>query len=255
MTGKKLPYQTFEEWREYGLEQGYENRSHRSLKKSSIQEERGWYSNGAKKKWLTGFNFVRKHTPYEWKNVEDWINYGSEHGYDKRNPKSLDKGGIGKAWYQWGLRNKHSKRFKLNYKKPRSSFNSVEEWTNHGINKGYNEMHQHYFQREANQGEYSWYRRGLYKKWLTRFPFKRSNKKRPYTTFEEWYQFGVKQKYNERSPSSLDKSDNIDERSWYGLGGTKRWLRDFPFVRLRPQPVTLSSSQELESLLEVYASS
>ncbi|MDO8508088.1 MAG: hypothetical protein Q7S27_00220 [Nanoarchaeota archaeon] len=60
-------------------------------------------------------------------------------------------------------------------------------------------------------------------------------------TFREWYEYGIENGYNERNVTSLIKSEDKDERSWYYRGsnmeyrgdgvGKEKWLKKFPFPK------------------------
>ena len=48
-----------EEWKQHGIDQGYEQRNPYSLGNSKDNKERAWYNKGAQKKWLLNFPFAR----------------------------------------------------------------------------------------------------------------------------------------------------------------------------------------------------
>ncbi len=54
----KSPWQTYEEWEEYGLNNGYGERSPMDLR-NKRKNERSWYSKGGKNGWLRNFPFNR----------------------------------------------------------------------------------------------------------------------------------------------------------------------------------------------------
>jgi hypothetical protein len=74
MSGRKIKWQTEEEWTKFGLGKGYGNRAPTILHESKIPEERSWYNKGARKNWLEAFKFDRKTKTkgywQNWNNVE-----------------------------------------------------------------------------------------------------------------------------------------------------------------------------------------
>jgi hypothetical protein len=53
-----------------------------------------------------------------------------------------------------------------------------------------------------------------------------------YPNFETWEQKGFEKRYDERNPSSLSESKDIEERGWYHRGSKKGWIKKFPFTRI-----------------------
>ena len=56
--------------------------------------------------------------------------------------------------------------------------------------------------------------------------------KTPWQTEEEWRGFGLEH-YNGRNPTSLARSDDPKERSWYSRGSREGWIKNFLFERQR----------------------
>jgi len=51
----------------------------------------------------------------------------------------------------------------------------------------------------------------------------------PWRDFESWKDYGIEHGYNERNKTSLQKSRNKQERSWYFNGYRKGWNNEFDF--------------------------
>mgnify|MGYP001605055503 FL=1 len=74
----------------------------------------------------------------------------------------------------------------------------------------------------------------------------------PWQDYLSWWKHGVVRGYNKRNPGSLSKSEDKEERGWYGRGERKskeRWLKHFPFAR---QGKIAASKDNLEELLREY---
>ena len=56
---RKKRWLNFEEWKEYGVERGYEGRNPTSLYKSDRGDERSWYGKGSRNSWIKEFAFSR----------------------------------------------------------------------------------------------------------------------------------------------------------------------------------------------------
>ena len=54
-------------------------------------------------------------------------------------------------------------------------------------------------------------------------------------TYDEWYNDGIERRYDNKNSTSLMRSHNKEERSWYGKGKNMNknegWLKKFPFNR------------------------
>jgi hypothetical protein len=57
------------------------------------------------------------------------------------------------------------------------------------------------------------------------------NKNSRFKTEEEWVRYGLDNGYDERNITSLEKSKNDKERSWYSRGYRNKWLGNFSFER------------------------
>jgi len=110
---KSIYWQDFGEWNKHGLDKGYNNRSHSSLARSENKEERSWYVNGMKKRWVKSFKFIRKYSDIIWQDFEEWNKHGLDKGYNNRNPTSLarSENKEERSWYVKGARKKWFKKF------------------------------------------------------------------------------------------------------------------------------------------------
>ena len=100
---KRYSWQTIEEWKEYGLKNKFNKRNSNSLRKSEDKEERSWHKKGQRKKWIKEFEFQKiNNLPYQ--TPEEWVRYGSEKGYNERNPyrSAKSKNKTERSWYGKG---------------------------------------------------------------------------------------------------------------------------------------------------------
>jgi len=107
---RQARWPTFEDWRDHGVEQGYDERNRTSLSQSTNKEERSWHARGAAKKWVGDFEFVKRKRGKKprWFAFEDWRDYGVRLGYEGRNPGSLEKSDNNgeRSWYRCGTNKK-----------------------------------------------------------------------------------------------------------------------------------------------------
>ncbi len=107
------PWKNEDEWRKWGIEQGFEKISPISLIKSDDDLHNFWYGKGQREGWVKAFNFTRHNETPPYKNFEEWKAYGLAHEFDQRNSSSLfnstDKSE--RAWYSKGGSNKWITRF------------------------------------------------------------------------------------------------------------------------------------------------
>ncbi len=72
-------FKYFEEWKDYGLKNGFDERNPKSLEESKNKKERSWYENGLKQKWSENFEFKRKRMKKGiWRNLEFALEKGAE---------------------------------------------------------------------------------------------------------------------------------------------------------------------------------
>lgn len=166
---------------------------------------------------------------------ENWNKIGFENGYDQRNPYSLNrsKSKIERRWYSRGLTQKWLSFFPFKRKKRETAFQGFEEWEQYGIEMNYNERNPASLNRNGNKTEVYWYKKGSDMGWLDKFSFKRLNESPSvsFNSFAEWKQYGNDNNYQARSPSNLNSSNNINDRSWYVKGCREGWIKDFPMQR------------------------
>ncbi len=173
-----------------------------------------------------------------WPYYDDWRGYGLSKGYYKINPSSLfkSKDKEKRSWYARGNKMKWLMKFKFNRKYILGRWQTYEEWEEYGIEKEYDKRNPMGLRFSKNMEERSWYGKGGTmgkENWLGRFEFERKYGR--WENYKEWEEYGVKMKYNERSPSSLLRSEDNEERSWYARGNKmnkkEKWLKKFPFKR------------------------
>jgi len=132
MGAKRLPWQTYENWKEYGLSMGYSERNNRSLYKSKNKTERSWYYKGGNKRWLGKFEFERKYSDCsDWQTREEWREYGLNKGYNERNPTGLykSKNKDERSWYAKGSVKGWLENFEFKRKKIKNGFWKDLEFT------------------------------------------------------------------------------------------------------------------------------
>jgi hypothetical protein len=243
----KARWKTDEEWMKYGIENNYQERNPKSFYKSNDSEERSWYRRGIYKGWLKDFPFKKiRECKSPWQTIEEWREEGYKNDYFGRNPnnlkKSEDKGE--RSWYARGNGEGWLKDFPFD--KFIERWSEFKGWRDYGFEKEYYKRNPTSLSRSENKEERSWYNKGNWKRWLKDFPFKRKFR---WHTKEEWYEFGLQVGYNNRSPSSILESEDIEGRAWYAKGIWKGWVRGFPFRRLNSNH---RGRQKLENLLESY---
>ena len=123
-----------------------------------------------------------------------------------------------------------------------------EEWRQHGFDKGYEERNPSSLSESGDKEERSWYNRGNGMAWIQRFDFRgriswgriggkrprrRNIKKIEWREFEDWQKWGINEGYVNCNSNSLKDSENRMERSWYGRGAYKDWLKNFGFENKR----------------------
>ena len=230
---------TLKAWKQYGIEQGFDERNPSSVRKSDILEERSWYNRGVRKTWIPKFSFEYSFNQASnlWSTLKTWKQYGIKHGFDERNPSSFRINGNleERAWYGKGVRKKWLNRFEFEFAKTDASSNwqNLKTWKQYGIEQGFDERNPSSIVTSDNSEERAWYGRGVRKKWLPKFQFERkyTSTSSNWQNLKTWKQYGIEQGFDERNPSSLSKSDSPEERSWYYRGNKQKWLTQFPFQR------------------------
>jgi len=164
-------WSTFGAWRDFGIGRKYGERNAKSLEDSKDKEERSWYSRGGNMKWVARFDFSRKAD--RWSTFEAWRDHGVERGYGERNPASLSssKDKDERSWYAKGTGgNGWARDFEF---LPRGRWPTFDNWRDHGVERGYGERNPNSLHRSEKKEERSWYKSGVYKRWVTRFEFRR----------------------------------------------------------------------------------
>ncbi|MCK5321193.1 hypothetical protein KAJ38_01320 [Candidatus Pacearchaeota archaeon] len=236
-----------ESWKQHGIERDYEKRNPRSLESSEDLNERSWYKKGSRSKWAPNFNFNRKIFPLKWKDQESWKQHGIEQDYEKRNSKSLNKSKDPneRSWYGLGCRSGWLSDF--NFKIFHSKWKDQESWKQHGIEQDYEKRNPGSLCKSKNSSERSWYIKGCRRKWLSDFNFNRKIFPLKWKDQESWKQHGIERDYEKRRYTSLIRSGDPEEKSWYTKGAYHRWLSDFPFLR---GSVKIHSEEQLQKFLE-----
>ncbi|MAH51607.1 hypothetical protein CMI37_37670 [Candidatus Pacearchaeota archaeon] len=224
-------WKTKEEWAKHGLENGFNERNPSSLLNSDDKKEKQWYSRGNTMRWLKEFEFERNWQLTPWQNFDDWQQYGIENGYDERNSYSIldSENEVEQSWYRRGNRMKWLKDFEFSQS---VLWKTEEEWNQYGLEQKFNETNPDTLSKGEDKLKKRWYKRGVYKEWLKDFDFRKKNEDTPWQNFEEWEHHGREQGYEERSPISLIKSEDSNEKSWYQRGAYKKWTKDFPFTKI-----------------------
>ena len=113
----------------------------------------------------------------------------------------------------------------------KNTMQNYDEWKQYGIEHGFDKRNPASLSRSKNKTERSWYVKSMKEKWIKNFEFKRLRFHNLFRNCKKWREFGLKNNYNERNPSSLAESKNKTERSWYYKGIKEEWIKDFEFRR------------------------
>ncbi len=226
---ERIYWGSFEEWKDYGVKERYEERNPKSLEKSKNKTERSWYFKGYREGWTDKFLFRRLKGFFG--SFEEWKAYGLERGYDERNPVSLHKSKdkTERSWHTKGVYEGWLNKFL--FARMTLLFGSFEEWKAHGLGCGYDKRNPASFKESKNKTERSWYHKGLREGWSDKFPFKRRYIENIFKSFEEWKAYGLERGYDERNPTSIQRSKDKTERSWYTKGINEHWIDKFSFTR------------------------
>ncbi|MBI3623548.1 hypothetical protein HY212_05730 [Candidatus Pacearchaeota archaeon] len=138
-------------------------------------------------------------------------------------------GGIYKIKKILGLVDKIPESRTLTRKK--SIWPDINAWITYGLERGYDKRNPKSFDGSKKEKEFSWYLRGSTKKWLPSFPFTRLRKGWGNIKLNNWIEYGLERGYDKRNPTSLFRSKNKLERSWYYKGREEGWVNDFTFKR------------------------
>lgn len=104
---KGFSFKNFEDWKEYGMNQGFNKNYPSDLINSKEKTERSWYKKGSKNCWISRFDFKKERKgSVPWKDYESWREYGIGHEYDKKSRSSLQKSKdkSERYWYKTGYK-------------------------------------------------------------------------------------------------------------------------------------------------------
>ena len=173
---RKSRWLDYEGWSEFGLKQGYEDKSPSSIKNSEDSLDRSWYVRGRRMKWLGEFDFDRV-WEFQHETYDEWKNYGIENNYNDRSPNELQKSSSKneRCWYKKGHREQWLKDFSFSRIVPLASENwdTVEEWSSHGIEEGYHKRNPTSLTSSMDANERIWYNKGRVNRWLDSFSFRK----------------------------------------------------------------------------------
>src|SRR3989344_1031776 len=97
----------------------------------------------------------------------------------------------------------------------KSPWPNFQEWKAYGLSNEYQKRTPTNLAQGESKEERSWYNKGSRGRWLKFFNFDRV---RRWPTFEEWRDYGLEHRYDERALMSLSTSKSKEERSWYVKG-------------------------------------
>lgn len=228
--GRKARWANFVEWKKYGREREYYSRTHKSLSESKKLEERSWIFLGGHKGWNRKFP-LKKERGYPWQTANKWAKYGSENHYDEklaghlRISHNLDE----RRWYICGQSRGWLKNFEFS-KSPLNTpkWSSFNEWREEGRRNFYFEQTPSSLLKSGNPSK-AWYLKGWKMGWKNKIKFNTTHGR--FSTLDEWHDYGIKRKYNQKSTTEMMKSEDENDRKWYYRGNNQRWIADFPFVR------------------------
>lgn len=112
-----------------------------------------------------------------------------------------------------------------------SLWNDFESWKEWGIKKSYYLRSSGGIEESKNKEDRSWYYRGKVKGWIMDFFFIRKFLESTFGSLKGWKEHGLNSGFNERSPTSIQRSNDRLERIWYDRGRKKKWLQFFTFNR------------------------
>ncbi len=260
MITRRTSWQTYESWRRYGLDNGYNERNSTSLNNSLEKDETSWYNKGRRKKWTKKFRFNNKlkRARISIKTFKEWKEYGLENGFNKRNVRGLaiSEYKNERYWYKKGQKEGWLKNFNFKRKinKADISFDNFEDWNNYGIIHNYNRRAPAGLGESKKIIERSWYSKGAREDWLKDFEFKRKIKLSVWGSLE--YTLNEAKKFLEDNnfeelPSAIklkdmDHSDLVNAISRYhgGFLAFREKLREYMNLP--------SENSQLESLLDNY---
>ena len=162
-----------------------------------------------------------------------WENLGRILGYDKINPQRLQESINSKerAWVYKGYREGWTPNFNFSRIKEKSPFKSYEHWKSYGIVNKYHKRNIKSLEDSEYKGERSWFSKGYYNGWVKKFEFARKREKSQFQNIQSWIDYGLDYGFDNRIITSLQFSDEKEERSWFNKGHYERWTKNFEFER------------------------
>jgi hypothetical protein len=124
-------------------------------------------------------------------------------------------------------------------KKPETIWKTFEEWSKYGKDRRYDEKNSLHISKSSLKCVRSWFNRGRHMRrngddWLGKFNFNKLRNK--WENFEEWEIYGLSKKFDEKTTTELEESNDNEERKWHKKGSRmnkeERWLKKFPFKKV-----------------------
>ncbi len=185
-----IEFKNKSQWKEYGIERGYNQKNSTALKKSNDPLEKYWHYKGSENKWLSYFPFLKKEEKIKAKeerrrvslkfdNQEMWLKYGLDNKFDERNSWSIEnsKNINESAWLRKGRKEKWNKNFPFkkafkDFLKSGLIFENYSKWEKYGIDNEFNQRNSYDLKVSKILSERSWYYKGRRSNWLNDFNFK-----------------------------------------------------------------------------------
>ncbi len=109
-------WRTEENWREYGIDNGFDKRNPGSFQKSGDKGERSWLTKGHREHWTGDFPFPGRAEEYHFSSEGEWSLYGKDHHYDGQSQRSFARSENPgeRSWYNQGRINNWLRDFPFN---------------------------------------------------------------------------------------------------------------------------------------------
>ena len=128
----------YESWEEFGIGNGYKERNSDSLRHSEDNNESSWYTRGLRKGWIKDFNFGSIRF-VEWKDFQEWKNFGIENQYEEMNSNCLrySDNKEERSWFEKGVREEWVENFDFSIAQKNNGYwkdvsNVIEELRKNG---------------------------------------------------------------------------------------------------------------------------
>lgn len=165
----------YENWKGYGIENGFGERNPNSLMSSKKKIERSWFNKGKYKKWLKNFKFHKKRDKsFRFDNFESWKEYGLNKEFNNKYPSELidSENKSDRSWYKCGSKSNWIKKFKFREgRRGGLQWQDYEEWKKYGLENFYDKKNKRSLEKSEDKEERSWYRKGEKHKWISNFQF------------------------------------------------------------------------------------